>query len=169
MDEIVKQKNVLHCICNHSLGLVIRYTHKPITGYFWLFSHFLLHKTVCFTDITCTRRWMRPINLQKYIYFHLPIARAKSKSFMHLENMRTDTTNVPVTTQTRTSLHSFRISNHHLTLKMTSARETSINYHQQSFLGLISPERSNSNCTYWCQPDSISHTFIGCHRSKTFF
>ena len=24
-DEIVKQKNALHCICNHSMGLIIRY------------------------------------------------------------------------------------------------------------------------------------------------
>ncbi|KAK2566685.1 hypothetical protein P5673_009355, partial [Acropora cervicornis] len=28
---------------------------------------------------------------------------------------------------------------------------------------------NNSNCTYCGQPDSISHTFIGCHHSKTFF
>ena len=26
LDEIVKQKNVLHCICNHSLSLIICYT-----------------------------------------------------------------------------------------------------------------------------------------------
>jgi len=28
---------------------------------------------------------------------------------------------------------------------------------------------NNSNCTYCGQPDSISHTFVGCHHSKTFF
>ena len=28
---------------------------------------------------------------------------------------------------------------------------------------------NNSNCTSCGQPDSISHTFVGCHHSKTFF
>ena len=28
---------------------------------------------------------------------------------------------------------------------------------------------NNSKCTYCCQPDSISHTFIECHHSKKFF
>ena len=36
-------------------------------------------------------------------------------------------------------------------------------------LHLFGVSNINSNCTYCGQPDSISHTFIGCHHTKTFF
>ena len=39
------------------------------------------------------------------------------------------------------------------------------------FFLLLSSSASSqfTNCTYCSEPDSISHTFIGCHHFKTFF